>query len=388
MNEFDDFGMYISDLMAKEHPKLARRKAEERFESYYNELACRFLQQELQDSSRNIVFSPLSIYTLLAIVADAADGDARDEIIELLFAGTNKTCFDERREQLSHAKNMSMANAVYVQEKIKGSINPEFPKLLKEQYNGQLFATEDIISDLNRWVRKATKGMINEIADDSMKNMLACILNAVAFEEQWKKPYKEDDVYEDEFQAYTRLCEDVSMLHSNEEEYIESEYFTGFVKPYKGGEFDFMALKPKKYKDSYPLKAEPETLDFTRLYRQRTLEDVRVALPEFRYDFSESLKELCDSYGIRTIFSDHADFSPMSSEWLKVDDILHKAHIEVDRKGTKAAAVTASIMVAGALPDFDRKRVILDRPFFYAIMHKSTGLPVFVGAVNALPIIP
>ena len=111
-----------------------------------------------------------------------------------------------------------------------------------------------------------------------------------------------------------------------------------------------------------------------------------VALPEFRYDLSESLKELCESYGIQTIFSDHADFSPMSSEWLKVDDILHKAHIEVDRKGTKAAAVTAFMMVGAGLPDFDMKRVILDRPFFYAIMHKSTGLPVFVGAVNALPV--
>lgn len=385
MNEFDDFGMYISDLMAKEHPELVRRKAEERFESYYNELACRFMQQELQDSSRNIVFSPLSIYTLLAIVADAADGDARDEIMEAFFPGTAKTCFDEKRDQLSHAKNMSMANAVYVKEKIKGTINPEYPKFLKDQYNGQLFATEDIINDLNRWVSKATKGMITEIADETMKNMLACMINAVAFEEQWKTPYEEDDVYEDEFQAYTHLCEDVSMLHSDEVEYIENDYFTGFVKPYKGGEFDFMALKPKKFKDSYPLKAEPKRLDFTRLYRQRAKEEVMVALPEFRYDFSESLKKLCESYGIQTIFSDHANFSPMSNEWLKVDDILHKAHIEVDRKGTKAAAVTASMMIGAGMPDFDRKRVILDRPFFYAIMHKMTGLPVFVGAVNALP---
>ena len=388
MNEFDDFGMYISDLMAKEHPELVRKKAEERFESYYNELTCRFMQQELQDSSRNIVFSPLSIYTLLAIVADAAEGDARDEILEAVFPGTGKASFDDKRERLSHAKNMSMANAVYVKEKTKGTINPEFPKLLKEQYNGQLFATEDIINDLNRWVSKATKGMITEIADETMKNMLACMINAVTFEEQWKKPYKENDIYEDEFQAYTHICEDVSMLHSNEDEYIENEYFTGFVKPYKGGEFDFMALKPKEFKDSYPLKAKPETLDFTRLYRQRTQEKVSVALPEFRYDFSESLKDLCESYSIRTIFSNHADFSPMSSEWLKVDDILHKAHIEVDRKGTKAAAVTASMMIAGALPDFDMKRVILDRPFFYAIIHKSTSLPVFVGAVNALPIHP
>ena len=74
----------------------------------------------------------------------------------------------------------------------------------------------------------------------------------------------------------------------------------------------------------------------------------------------------------------------MTDEWIKADGIIHKAHIEVDRKGTKAAAVTATVMPAGCAPDLDIPSVRLDRPFVYAIMHNETGLPIIAGIVNKL----
>ena len=66
-----------------------------------------------------------------------------------------------------------------------------------------------------------------------------------------------------------------------------------------------------------------------------------------------------------------------------MDAIIHKAHIEVDRKGTKAAAVSLGIVVCGCAPQPEEfKEVRLDRPFIYAIMHNQTGLPVFAGVTN------
>jgi len=94
------------------------------------------------------------------------------------------------------------------------------------------------------------------------------------------------------------------------------------------------------------------------------------------------LTGLFKDMGVSTLFTPEADFSPMSSEWLKVDSIVHKAHIEVDRKGTKAAAVTMAFVVAGCAPSMDLKSVVLDRPFVYAIMNTETKLPVFVGLYN------
>ena len=67
-----------------------------------------------------------------------------------------------------------------------------------------------------------------------------------------------------------------------------------------------------------------------------------------------------------------------------MEKLIHKAYIQVDRNGTKAAAVSGFIACYGAPPKIDYKVVELDRPFLFAIVHNDTGLPVFVGTVNHL----
>ena len=63
-----------------------------------------------------------------------------------------------------------------------------------------------------------------------------------------------------------------------------------------------------------------------------------------------------------------------------ISDVIHKTHIEVDESGTRAAAVTAIEIKAGAVPD--PYQVILDRPFVYAIVDTANMLPVFIGTMT------
>ncbi len=145
-----------------------------------------------------------------------------------------------------------------------------------------------------------------------------------------------------------------------------------------------MALLPKKEGEK-ALREAAEKADFANLFAKRRFAQVNVTMPEFTYSFNEDLTSFCKTLGIREAFSDHADFLPMSTEWLEVDQIIHKARIEVDRKGTRAAAVTMSVMVGGCAPPPEKpKTVRLDRPFLFAIMHEETGMPVFAGVVKVV----
>ena len=63
--------------------------------------------------------------------------------------------------------------------------------------------------------------------------------------------------------------------------------------------------------------------------------------------------------------------------------VLQKTYIDVNRKGTRAAAVTGAIAAAGH-SEYERYEVYLDRPFIFAIVHKGTGVPVFIGTVREL----
>lgn len=61
--------------------------------------------------------------------------------------------------------------------------------------------------------------------------------------------------------------------------------------------------------------------------------------------------------------------------WLQV---LHKAVIEVDERGTTAAAATESGIIGYSLPS----SFIVNRPFLFFIYHEATNSLLFMGRVT------
>ena len=64
-----------------------------------------------------------------------------------------------------------------------------------------------------------------------------------------------------------------------------------------------------------------------------------------------------------------------------IDEILHKAVIEVTEKGTEAAAVTSVVVVAASISVDEPFVMVLDRPFFLAIRDNETGMILFMGSI-------
>ena len=360
--------------------------------SAYTERYNLFAQQLLQKyygerKDQNLVISPFSILMLLAIAADATDGQTREEIVRVINPEMN---VDETTDlmmkiqsALSASPSLSSANAVCINHSIERSIHMDYPKNLRKRYCGELFSSNDIVADINNWVNEHTNGLIDSLADESMKHMLACLMNAIAFSADWHDEYEDDDIYEEEFTCSDGSKHEIEFLHRTEDYYIEDHNFIGFVKPYMDADYSFMALLPKE-DASRSLPDMLKICNFTDLLRNSKYMEVFTALPEFTFSFDQDLTTFFQELGIQKVFTNGADFSPLSSEQLKAEAVIHKARIEVDRKGTKAAAVTAMFAVAGCAPSFDLKYVELTRPFIFAIMHNETGLPVFTGIVNKL----
>jgi serpin B len=111
-------------------------------------------------------------------------------------------------------------------------------------------------------------------------------------------------------------------------------------------------------------------------------------MPEFKSDFGSELNKQLMNRGVTDACNpDKADFTGIAKSEkgnMYFSKVIHKTHIEVDRKGTKAAAATAVTMkVAGVAPgQYDPKEVICNRPYVYAIVDTVTMNPVFIGTVN------
>jgi serpin B len=369
----------------------------------YNELMVKCLKYFNTSDTENIVFSPYSILIILTLMMGQTAGATRQEIIDAL--GSDKTyerffkmvhemyrqCSEEQSVADDNGEHkgggsVTAANALFVRKDIRDSLNPEYLKKTGswQSLYTELFCSDSHVSDINAWVKEKTKGMITEIADDSISEVLFSLVNAVAFEAEWEEEYDEEYIKEGKFTNLDGSVSRVQYLDSLEETYIEDSLYTGFAKPYKGGEYSFVALLPRR-KSAYALNRVIGSLDFNKIKSQMSFRNVDVRIPEFEGDFEENLTGFMKELGVRTAFTPEADYSSLSSEQLKLEYVIHKAHIEVDRQGTRAAAATMEICYAGEAPDFDEmKYVNLDRPFVYAIVHNKTGLPVFTGVVKKL----
>lgn len=172
-----------------------------RYSEKYNDLTASVMRYFSDDMTDNMVFSPFSIIMLLSIVADAVDGKTRQEVLDVLGSDleyedyrsvismlqsvfTDEVTHDPGENEYKTGGNIVSSNAVCIQESIKKSIAPGYEDRLAK-YRGRLFASKDIVKDVNAWVKESTKGMISEVADESMSQMLACLMNAIAFEADW-----------------------------------------------------------------------------------------------------------------------------------------------------------------------------------------------------------
>ncbi|MCD7892078.1 MAG: M48 family metalloprotease [Erysipelotrichaceae bacterium] len=339
-------------------------------------------------SEENIVISPYSILIMLAIAAHATSDTTRTEIVKSVIPNGAyedlETFVTNLNSKISNMEDICTSNAVIVKKEIENSIKDTYDKQLKSIFDGDLLIDDDIIKCSNNWVNEKTSGMIPEVMDESMEDILVSLINVIVFQSEWLTEYEEDDIVENEkFTNLNGSISKVTMLESNEREYVENEYFNGFVKPYKNG-FSYMALLPIKEGQDFLFEALKNT-DISKLYADRTSKKVFVNMPEFTSEFDVDLSSVCNKLGIKTLFTDNADFSNMSDAALKMSSMIHKTKITVDRKGTKAVAFTGGFAKAGRVPVInDFREVILDRPFVYVIIDNKTGIPVFVGTVNQM----
>ena len=356
------------------------------YNNFINNVMTAYLNEH---NNENIVFSPFSILMLLSIAADMTSGKTHDEIVSVLSHEREyeniRDLLCEIQELISNDSAASSVNALYIKEEIAKRIDEKFINYIDNKYGCKYFESidKDFISDINKWVKDNTHGMIDSIADDSMKDALLCLMNAVSFESEWQEKYEEDEIFEEPFISIDGVEKEIEMLHSDEPWYIETEDLKGFVKPYKESKYSFMALLPNDDSGKALLEMS-RNCNYTELFNNRTDREVYAIMPEFDVDVDTELKPILELFGINKLFSEEADFSPLTTAWIKADSVKHKAHIEVNRKGTKASAVSAIVAVVGCAGIMMKPFVELTRPFMYAVVHNDTGLPIFVGAVNKL----
>ena len=290
----------------------------------------------------------------------------------------------------SETVKFNVANSVWIKDDEEAiQVEDTFIQECTDYYDADIFMAEfddSTVNDINSWVNDETEEMIPTLLNEIPEEAVMYLINAIAFEGEWETEYEERQIIEDdEFTSFNGTSELVDMLSSTESIFVQDADAKGFVKSYKDGKYAFMAILPNEGVSLDNYISEMTGDSFLSLYQNRQYKDVIVKLPEFTYQYDTELSPYLSSMGMGTAFTEAADFSDMAitGNPLYISKVLHKTFIQVDRHGTKAAAVTSVEMVSESCAEYEEPEyVILDRPFIYSIIDTETGLPIFIGVLN------
>jgi len=342
-------------------------------------------------SDKNYMISPYSLKMALAMAANGADGQTKQEILDNtgiidLWEFDKKNMGFIEKSNSNKLVEFNIANSIWFNKDYfndeKLNFSDKFKFIIEEIYGGSASDVDNKngAKTINDWISKETNGKIKDvIKDDMLPEVLMFLVNAIYFKGDWSVPFKAEGTSDNTFtdraknEKTTAFMNDLSYYF-----YYENDNFQILKKPYKDNETSMYFVLPK---NDNPVS---ET-DFYSALDNMTEEYVYFSLPKFKTEYLHTnLIEILKNMGIKTAFSmEDANFLPMFSKespqniFIKI--ILQKTFIEVDEKGTEAAAATAVGGGAGSAMRPEPIEFICDRPFTYFIMNKNTSDILFMG---------
>ena len=386
------YAAQAADLMDGILPgDVSGKPADDDFTVSMADFSVELFKKSIKDRENSLI-SPLSVTLALSMTANGAHGETLAQMEQLLGGSIpldelNRYLYSYVKELPGNEKaKLNIANSIWFRDDESLSVQPDFLQTNADYYGAAAYKSafdQNTLRDINNWAEDKTDGMIDSILYEIDDDAVLYLINAIAFDAEWENVYNLSDVYEADFTDINGSIMQTEFMCSEEYRYLDDGRATGFLKPYAEGQYNFAALLPN---EDVAIEDYVATLTGAELINTiNDAEDITVfaSLPKFSYEYAILMNDALESLRIPDAFDgDLADFKKMATSTrgnIFIGRVIHKAFISVDELGTKAGAATMVQMECGGMPE--GKTVQLDRPFVYAIVDNTTGLPVFIGTV-------
>ena len=345
------------------------------------------------DSDRNVLVSPFSVYTALAMTSNGATGDGLASFEELLGGGLTVDDINEYTAAMINRLNatedgeVNILDSIWFRDDDSFRVNTDFLKETSAYYGADAFKasfTPETVREINKWVDNGTKGMIEKLIDNPDEfdeETVMVLVNSLYFKCGWANEYTSSRP--SEFTAADSTVSTTDTLFGTEDTYYEGKGYTGFSKPYKGG-FSFVGLLPDEGTDIVDFINSLDAQELADTLSKPKDGTVHTSMPKLSLDYDKDLLGIVGEMGLNSSGLENIAAPDSPSKEFGISKIIHKTKIDLNETGTEAAAATAvEIRKLEAVIANPEKSyyVYLNRPFVYMIVDDATGLPLFMGAV-------
>jgi serpin B len=235
---------------------------------------------------------------------------------------------------------------------------------------------------INGWVDAQTEHRIPELLVPGVLTLATrlTLVNAIYLKAAWETPFPVDATTAGTFtRADGSTVQVPFMATTTSLRYASGSGWRAVEIPYVGGSLAMTIIVPD---DLAAFESTLSADSFAAITGALSGTEVALALPKFGIETKTDLAATLAALGMPSAFDDRADFSGITTaEQLEISDVIHQANIDVDEKGTEAAAATAVVMRATAMPA-EPVTLRVDRPFIFALRDVPTGTVLFLGRVG------
>ena len=346
------------------------------------------------ENGSNTAISPLSVLYALAMTANGAEGETREQM-EAVFGMSveelNLYLYSYLNSLPQGEKyKLKLANSIWFKDEKQFRVNKDFLQTNADYYGADIYKASfdnGTLDDINSWVNKETDGMIPEVLNKISEDAVMYLINALAFEAEWTEIYEEKKVRDKVFTKEDGTKQDVKLMYSTEHKYINDDKATGFIKYYKGGKYAFVALLPN---DGVTVSEYVNSLtgeSMVAMLANAENKTVLTEIPKFETEYEIEMSEVLKAMGMTNAFDEiSADFDGIGGyegSNIYINSVIHKTYIQVAEQGTKAGASTVVEMdeYGAEWNPETLARVYLDRPFAYMLIDCENNVPFFIGTV-------
>lgn len=368
--------------------------------------------QKMRPDTANALISPIGVRALLLMLLQGADGTTKSEILKALNVHdtTANNLFLEHKSLFGGADNpqqdricgttssdgnvlpqLKEAYAFWVQQDFP--IEPDYTNLLLNQFKTHLAqvdfwkAKPEAIEAINHWTSLETDGLIPEaLSEADLPDFPPTVFvaeNVLVFQSEWARMFDRNATLKMNFKGIDGDKKIKFMKRQSYFDFHETPRLFALRLPYKCGAFSFLMVMPKSDKSRYSIMKDLNEETLKKTQSSLDMKYISLSIPKFEFESSVKLKSILHELGINDLFdSKKANLSGISRDKLLfISGFLQKNIIKVSEEKTVAAAATFAIGGCGVGNPPRPKKLIVDRPFYYFIIHNKTGTVLFAGSV-------
>ncbi|NP_001295962.1 serpin B3 precursor [Musca domestica] len=366
----------------------------------HDQFSWELLRYVLKEEKSNVIISPFSVKLLLALLAEAAGNNTQTQkelvkTLDVIKSPDNLRGFYKKiltslkKENPYHTLNLEtrMFTDEFVEPKQR------YAAMLATFYSTEIkrlnfMDTQASADHINDWCKNVTNGRLqNLVTKDSIQNSVMVLANAIYFNGLWRRQFNEsfDGVFfkTPNVQSKAQYMEQTEYFYYYDHSSLDAKILR---LPYKGKKFSMFILLPKTNGGVEELTKILQNDQVKRMQFMMEETKLKVTLPKFKFEFDKNLKSTLSALGIHDIFTDDASLPGLDrganvAGKLKVSNILQKAGIDVNEKGTEAYATTVIEISNKFGGDTTIEEFNVNRPFIFFIEEEATGSIIFAGKV-------